>query len=705
IFRYVIVFIVAAAAAAPSIAQTCPAGVVATPKSSTMYLFFPTAADSTFPSYGGKPTSPVNPFTMASHDATISTSAVRNRVQELMRAGFCEFDVDIALTTTVPAPAAGSRWQIVGIGSDNSGVGSTTVGKAQAVDTGDADSQDYCRVWVENIESFCDDQLTGANSTLERWSTAIANLSAHEGAHNYGATHEDSIPRPGEDVRPNHFEADPAAGATKDTISDRLNHFSDTAYERFGHDIGLSTKTLHNWDFVNPNSSSADRLTVTVLSSAATLTIGWFYNGSLSPWTNPTVTKRAGTITFRGTAYNVFDVLFSSPQAWSGGANGVAPAGEKFHVGASFTQPDPIIVYETSLASGATTLALKPRIFGYDDGITNEGGFNVQFFNTGTTELVLSDLEVFFLPRMLDIEEMVVGGALRGVRGEPILPFARRPANENDVLPTRLRQPVRVGKEPFDLPLAKLTDRRHLDYVIKEGECESSTGFGDPRETYCPTPGNVLSLFPATYVYVIATVTEPNAHFWDKAQAKFVDGPLTTRVFFQIAGTVPDANRNDVDDLIDIRNGSSNDNNGNGIPDEAENGGVGGAKGLAAFARIGATLPDTGLSLAAGLEYEFTPQVSAIATIGYDNPDDTDVLRLSLGGRFYFNAVSPLKPYVEAAIGYYDLDPGSSDVAGQAGVGVRYDLSGRLALDAAYHRHLVQNANYSTLQLGLRWRL
>ncbi|HUP42736.1 MAG TPA: outer membrane beta-barrel protein [Thermoanaerobaculia bacterium] len=706
------------ASPAPAGAQTCPAGAIAGPKSSSLYLFFPTSADATFPSYGGEPTSPVNPFDMAQHDASLDTAAVRNRTFQLMQVAFCEFDVGIKLVTTPPSPPE-ARWQIVGIGSDTS---NGPIGKAQAVDTGDADAQDYCRVWVEELESWTGAELSGANSTVERWATAIANLSAHEGGHNYGGMHSESAPRPGEDARPNHFMADPAAGATPDTISDRLNHFSDTTYERFGHDLGLNIKTLHNWDFVNPNGSSADRLTITLLSSATTLTIGWSYNGSLSPWTNPTVTKRTGTITFRGTAYNVFDLAFSSPKAWSGGPNGVAPAGEKFHVGASFTQPDPVIVYETALASGGTELALKPRIFGYDAGTSSFGEFAVSFFNTGGSELILSDVQVLFLPRMLDIEQMVAGGELLGIFGNPITPFQRQPGREeDDGIVGGLRQSVRVGREPVVLPVAKLTDRRHLDLVIEEGYCEpgSGPGFGDPRVVYCPTPGNVLSLFPATYTYVIASVTEPNARFWDRTLGRLVDGPLTNRIFFQIGGEVPDANHNGLDDLIDIREGTSRDDNENGIPDEAERGG----HRLAVFAGIGVASPegsasnafDSGPSLAVGLEYELRPRLSLLATLGFDELSDDgagtdlEVRHLTFGGRVTFLPGAALVPFAQAGVGAYDLSPGDTDVGAHAGVGVRRDLTPRLSLELVYDRHRVESdpdsLEMSTAQVRLRLRL
>jgi len=171
---------------------------------------------------------------------------------------------------------------------------------------------------------------------------------------------------------------------------------------------------------------------------------------------------------------------------------------------------------------------------------------------------------------MVDIDQMMDGMALEGIGGQAVTPFARRP-QENDGLTDRLKGPVRIGRQPFTLPIAKLTDLRHLDRVIKKGDCETNgPSFGAPDDLYCPTPGNVLSLFPATYTYVTATVTDPQARYWNPELRRYVDGPLSTRFFFQVAGEVPDANRNGVDDLIDIREGTSRDENRNGIPDEAE---------------------------------------------------------------------------------------------------------------------------------------
>lgn len=717
---------------AAAAAQTCATKLLNIPKSQALYVYFPTATDSTFPEFSPGDTSPIDPFTMANHDNTINTGQVRSRAFELMQAAYCEFDVNVKLTTAVPAPTE-TRWQVIGIGSDLSGNGG--VGWAQDVDTLDSDAQDYCRVWVENLENYTGAELSGANSSLERWSRSIANLAAHESAHNYGGQHTESAPRTGEDAAGNHFIADPGTGASASTIADSFNHFGDRTYERLGHNIGLHVKQLGNWDFVNPNSTNADKLVITLLSSASTLTRAWWWNGSLSPWRDPTITKRSGvTIAFRGTNYNVFDLEFSTAKAWTGGPNGEAPPAVKFHVGASVNESDPVIVYEATLSNGGTDLPLHPRIFGYDAGITAAGGFAVSFYNAQAADggfLEISDVNVQFLPRMLDLEQMVEGGELLTIGGAPITPFQRRGRGRETEGPreveefrTSLRGPVQVGDDPLVLPIAHLTDFRHLDEVIKEDpDCvpgqKTSQGpsFGVPGAHYCPQAGNVLSLFPATYVYVSAKVTEPNARQWNPATSQFVDAPLTTRIFFQVAGVIPDANDNGIDDLIDIREGTSRDGNDNGIPDEAEGGrwAVSAHLGLASPDGVASRVLDDGLSLDLGLEYEMTSQFSLLGIVGYDSLDakgsgpDLEMLHLSLNGRFYFTS-GPVLPFAQAGVGLYDLSPGSTEVGYNAALGLRWDFAASKALEVLYKRHEVQtgggaNLEYSAAQIGLRWRL
>jgi hypothetical protein len=69
---------------------------------------------------------------------------------------------------------------------------------------------------------------------------------------------------------------------------------------------------------------------------------------------------------------------------------------------------------------------------------------------------------------------------------------------------------------------------------------------------------------------MIATVLDPHAKHWDKNQNKFVTGPVESKIFYQVAGIVPDLNHNGIDDIIDIRTNVSTDLNTNGVVDEAE---------------------------------------------------------------------------------------------------------------------------------------
>lgn len=573
-----------ALAPAAAFAAPCPPSLIAQPKGNYLYLYFPTSVDSTFPLYGGTfvsgATSPLAPFNVADLDSTIgTTSQLRTGVFDMVVDDYCEFNVRVNSSTTLPTPTV-PRWQIVGLGTDSADVGGALFGIAQAVDTNDSDPQDYSRVFAKSFKDAyggAGNVLNGAGSTLARWTYAIGETAAHEAAHNYGVAHGNSAPRPAsaEDSQNWHIMATGSTGLTGLMRVTRNRHFSDTEYEILGYNVGLNIKTLHNWDFVNPNNLSADSMRIKVLSTSSSLSINWWYNGSASPWQNPTVTYTGTTQSFQGSTYFVHYVNFSSPKTWSGPTPGVVLPAAPFHTGVTFAGSATTIINDVEVFNGSTLLPLAPRLAGYDTGDVDlgSGTFAVNFFNTNMAAgpLQLSQVLVFRSPRMLDIGSMMRGAEPRDLRGEPV-EFLSSSRFTNLELVDRV-----------EIPLGKLTDKRSVDIVYSAKDCppgslgsvqkdgavvKGGAGDGEGVEIQYCHQGNALSLFPATYTYMVATVVDPQAKHWDPELEEFVTGPLESVIYFQLGGFQPDFNQNGIDDLRDIRTGTSRDEDGNGVPDE-----------------------------------------------------------------------------------------------------------------------------------------
>ena len=560
--------------ASQGLGQDCPSGALSKPKGNKIYLYFPTAQDNSFPEYHCSDTSPLEAFDVADLDAAIgSTAQLRNRIFQIVTEDYCEIDVEVAQTTSAPSPSE-ARWQIVGIGSDSEPgcSGGNLFGVAQDVDIDDDDVQDYARVWAGSFDAAYGGSggaLNGSNSTLERWARAIGHTTSHEAGHNYGLGHTDSRFRTGtsEDGQKNHVLATGSEGGlTGEDRASRRRHFSDTSYEILAHNIGLNVKTLYNWDFANPNDTDAHSMELTILSTASSLTIGWWYNGSRSPWRDPTISSTGSTVTFKGTSYNEFILTFNTDKSWSGGSPGIAPPGVEFHTGASFYESDPIIVYDTKLqGSGGSDLPLHPRMIGFDAGATDlaDGDFAMTLFNPDPEagDLFVRDLQVQFLPRIASIETMIEGAELTDPSGVPVVPRGSCARNPNFTL-----------RDFKTIRIANLADDRYVDFTYDSTDCKPELGVQDADSAdveYCPH-GTALSLFPSTIVYVTATIIDPNARYFHPESGQFVDGPLESKVFYQFAGIKPDFNGNGIDDLLDIRNGTVRDDNGNGVPDEVE---------------------------------------------------------------------------------------------------------------------------------------
>ncbi|MDJ0730526.1 MAG: M66 family metalloprotease [Crocosphaera sp.] len=544
--------------------------------SNVLYLYYPTANDGNFPEFGTTSinTSPLAPFDVTNLDPNIgTTSQLRSAITERVRVDYCEFNVRTLETTssngtTNPTPSDPS-WQVVGIGSDDAG---TLFGIAEAVDIGNNNTADFGRVWAGTFDALYGGEggaLNGVNSTIERWSNAIAGTVSHEAGHNYGLRHGDSAPRPSEDPQNNHLLATGSTGLTgQDRTQDR--HFSDTSFEILGANIGLFEQTLSNWDFVNPNNVTADgfQITVLVLPSDGTPSKASVYTGGLSPWSDVNISAD-GSESFNGITYNRFKIDFISPQSWNNGPDGEIPAGEEFHVGVGLTTE--YLVRDTLLTSGGAPLQLNPRVVNYTTGGSfdpDTGDFHVTFSNPEPEEgeLILSDFLIRYIPRTVDINEMISGGTLLGIDGLSIDPWGVRQTDQD------IFQVV----DTIDVIMGNSAEGRAVNFLVEAPpECERGIILPPPvpdsaigEVEYC-SEGQFLGLFPSTRIYFEATVTDPDAQYFDPDLQMFVNGPLQSQIFVQLSGVKPDINDNDIDDAIDIANGECEDTNQNGLCDEA----------------------------------------------------------------------------------------------------------------------------------------
>jgi hypothetical protein len=166
-------------------AASCPVelGAIEDAKPNKLYLYFPVSDDSAFPATtctlntsacfpGGNPVRPLKAFDVSSLSSYTGTVGdLRDAVRDVAIDDYCEFNVKVIETTTVP-PTTFPRRATIGIGADAvSAGGGVLFGEAQEVDIGDATGIDFARVWAGSYQSEAGGSggaLNGANSTLER---------------------------------------------------------------------------------------------------------------------------------------------------------------------------------------------------------------------------------------------------------------------------------------------------------------------------------------------------------------------------------------------------------------------------------------------------------------------------------------------------------------------------------------------------------
>lgn len=587
-------FVALMAFASAAMAQPqCPIsyGSADNAKPNKLYLYFPSADDNTFPNYASL-VSPARKFDITQLSSyTGSATSLMNRIRDVVTDDYCEFNVQVISTTSTP-PTTSARRVTVAIGADSNvqppGCSASdptatcyTWGQAQEVDLNDAVAIDFARVWAGTYQSKAGGAggaLQGVNSSLDRWAFSIGGTAAHEGGHTFGLSHAD-----GANMAPGEGGVGTSIMPQGSLLSDEQRaccrrRFNDVTFSLLASNVGLSIQTIHNWDFTNPNSSAAARLQVEFLSAQPSMLLTWSYTGNLSPWNNPAVSGPLGTQTLQGTSYNRFRIEWSNGQAWSNGSPGTVGAGVRFHVGAAFSgvdynTPNPILVSKvTLLDSAGNPLTLSPRMFGYDSGAADasDGSFRVRFTNFDAARpLVLTNLAVRELPVPISIDSMVSGAPMRDWRGIPVEAWGeQRRAGAVSKVSTQLPERLEI-RGAADVAIAHLGQGRHVFANFQNRNCKAPADRSvDPDVNECVNGTNV-DLFPATAVYLTATVLDPSAEHWDPAQNKMVTGPVESKLFYQFGGIHPDLNRNGIDDFLDIQRGTSVDRNNDGVPDDA----------------------------------------------------------------------------------------------------------------------------------------
>jgi len=533
-------------------------------------LYFPTAADATFPNYATG-VSPAAAFDVASLSAGIgTTAALRDRIYDVVVDDYCEFNVQVLSTTTNPATMASppARRVTVAVGSDNTGAW----GQAQEVDIGDGIDIDFARVWAGTYTT-CEGSimpntctmtgaLTGTNATLDRWAQAIGGTAAHEGGHTFGLSHTDDDPPgdlggqpgppplPGEDSYTRHLM--PAGyNLSGEARAGYRRHIGDRTFGLLATNVGLSIQTMHNWDFRNPNAASANSLAIDFLSTLPAVNIAWSWTGASSPWIDPTVTGPSGTTVFKGTTYNRYRITWATANpTWVIAAPGVLPGGAEFHIGVTFTgvdfnQPDPIIIQNVTLFdAGSNPLTLHPRLPMYDTGAVDsaDGAFAVHFFAPPGGPLLLQNAVVYQLPRVASMESMTGSGRPRARDGASIRPWSISKCGA----PRTLREGARcVVAKLSDPPHVKVTHRIGDKGVydcskgVPKVEPQTRTKVDSPKAPDFEGPicaGESRDPFPSATVYVIATFVDPKAKHYDLKRKAYVVGPAAAKVFYQFAG-------------------------------------------------------------------------------------------------------------------------------------------------------------------------
>ena len=194
------------------------------------------------------------------------------------------------------------------------------------------------------------------------------------------------------------------------------------------------------------------------------------------------------------------------------------------------TDPDAIIIADVKLFDASNNPLLQsPRWVGFDAGTLESatGDLNLRFFNLFDRPLILRDVVVQDLPRVMSINSMVpnqpIDQPVRDISDRPDRAFMRweKAGIRRPLLNYKIE--IKPGEE-IKVPVASLGHARHIFLQRTDSDCKVSEAAAQCQ------PGRTLDLFPATTMYITATVVDP-------ATATIANpGGVESHLFYQVAG-------------------------------------------------------------------------------------------------------------------------------------------------------------------------
>ena len=542
-------------------ASNCPIdyGSHAAAKPNGLFVLFPSAEitePTPFPAHGFDPTDwlPLVKFDPASNLPNYhgTEAELRNAIHDVVRLIYCEFNVHVVQTTTLPTAADGERRNTVGIGTDkpagrpcNRPPGPLR-GQNESVggDVNDQRAVDFARVWAGTFQDCATrPDMPLRNAGTDQWAWSIGSSAAHEAGHSYGLSHFDGRMklRTGDDGRiedPKRKHLMRRGENYSWTDFTKVRHFSDHEYSILAGNIGLAMDTMWSWDLTNPNTRGAPnaaKLRMEFLSVKPSLILSWTYSGDASPWVKPVLTGPFGQRQFKNNTYNVYRIEWSIGRSWPEGPPGEVPSGKKFHVGVTFssvsgTDPDATIITDVTLFDASNNaLPQQPQWMGFDSATldASTGFLNLRFFNFLDRPLVLRDVVVQDLPRIMSIDAMFpnepIGDYSGRLKFRPWEGGTRRPLS---------RQTVPAGGE-VTVRVASVPQTPYIYRRLTERDCPpTDSGFG----RLCQPGTTLIDLFPATTMYIRATVVDSQGKLRNDSPKRAGMRSVESELYYQIAG-------------------------------------------------------------------------------------------------------------------------------------------------------------------------